>query len=74
MPSGLKRYTGHDYLHFLTCSCYHRQAWLASPRRRNPFLKSFEEARERCQFVAVGYAVMPDHIHLLIVHHSFVHQ
>jgi hypothetical protein len=41
MPAGLKRYSGHDYLHFLTCSTYHRQPWLANPRvlnrkRRNP--------------------------------------
>ena len=50
----------------LTCSCYHRQPWLASPRRRDLFLQIFEEARQRYQFVVVGYVVMPDHIHLLI--------
>ena len=66
MPAGLKRYSGHDYLHFLTCSGYHRQPWLASPRRRDLFLQIFEEARQRYQFVVVGYVVMPDHIHLLI--------
>jgi putative transposase len=66
MPAGLKRYSGHDYLHFLTCSCYHRQPWLASPRRRDLFLQTFEEVRQRYQFVVVGYVVMPDHIHLLI--------
>ena len=66
MPSGLKRYSGHDYLHFLTCSCYHRQPWLASSVRRDLFLKIFEEVRQRYQFVVVGYVVMPEHIHLLI--------
>jgi putative transposase len=66
MPAGLKRYSGHDYLHFLTCSCYHRQPWLASPDRRDLFLQIFEEVRERYLFVVVGYVVMPDHIHLLI--------
>jgi putative transposase len=66
MPKGLKRYYGHDYCHFLTCSCYHRQPWLASPQRRDLFLKILEEARQRFQFVVVGYVVMPDHIHLLI--------
>jgi putative transposase len=66
MPTGLKRYSGHDYLHFLTCSCYHRQPWLASPHRRDLFLQVLEDARQRCQFVVVGYVVMPDHIHLLL--------
>lgn len=66
MPTGLKRYSGHDYLHFLTCSCYHRQPWLASPKRRDLFLQIFEEVRQCYQFVVVGYVVMPDHIHLLI--------
>ena len=66
MPAGLKRYSGHDYLHFLTCSCYHRQPWLASPRQRDLFLQVFEEVRQSYQFVVVGYVVMPDHIHLLI--------
>lgn len=66
MPTGLKRYTGHDSLHFLTCSCYHRQPWLASAARRDLFLQVFEETRQRYQFVVIGYVVMPDHIHLLI--------
>ena|SRR5882672_9536179 len=63
MPKGLHRYYGHGHLHFLTCSCYHRQPWLASPRRRDLFLKILEESRQRYRFVVVGYVVMPDHIH-----------
>jgi putative transposase len=66
MPTGLKRYSGHDYLHFLTCSCYHRQPWLASAARRDLFLQIFEEVRQRYEFVVIGYVIMPDHIHLLI--------
>ncbi len=66
MPKGLRRYYGNCHLHFLTCSCYHRHPWLASPRRRDLFLDILEEARIRFRFVVVGYVVMPDHIHLLI--------
>ncbi len=66
MPKGLKRYYGHDYLHFLTCSCYHRQPWLSEPRRRDLFLQILEQVRQRYLFVVVGYVVMLDHIHLLI--------
>jgi len=66
MPRRLKRYYGDAHLHFLTCSCYHRQAWLASARRRDLFLQILEQVRQRHRFVVVGYVVMPEHIHLLI--------
>ena len=55
MPNGLKRYYGYEYLHFLTCSCYHRQPWLASARRRDLFLEILEQVRQRYGFVVVGY-------------------
>ncbi len=66
MAKGLRRYYGNDYLHFLTCSCYHRQPWLASERGRELLLEILEQVRRRYLFVVVGYVVMPDHIHLLI--------
>jgi putative transposase len=66
MPKGLRRYYGNGHLHFVTCSCYHRQRWLDSARRRDLFLKILEEARQRYRFVVAGYVVMPEHIHLLI--------
>ena len=66
MSNHPRRYYGTKELHFITCSCYHRQAWLASPRRRDLFLTVFEEVRQRYGFVVVGYVVMPDHIHLLL--------
>ena len=66
MPKGLKRYYGNDHLHFLTCSCYHRQPWLGSARGRDLFLQILEQVRQRYSFIVVGYVVMPDHIHLLI--------
>jgi putative transposase len=61
-----KRYYGARQLHFIHCSCYHRQPWLARPERRDLFLKVLEQVRRRYGFVVVGYVVMPDHIHLLI--------
>jgi len=66
MPKGLRRYYGHDHLHFLTCSCYHRQPWLGEAAGRDLFLRIVEQARRHYRFVVVGYVVMPDHIHLLI--------
>jgi putative transposase len=66
MPLGLQRYYGTGDLHFITGSCYQRQAWLGSARRRDLFLSVLERMRKRHQFVVVGYVVMPEHFHLLI--------
>ena len=60
MPTGLKRYYGNDHLHFLTCTCYHRQPWLHEARNRDLFLRIFDEERQRYGFVVVGYVVMPE--------------
>jgi putative transposase len=53
-------------LHFITCSCYHRQPWLGSAHRRDLFLAVLEEVRQRYAFVVLGYVVMPEHFHLLV--------
>jgi Transposase IS200 like len=66
MPWGLERWHGGHDLHFLTFSCYRRQPWLASVSRRDLFVKVLEQARQRYQWVVVGYVVMPEHIHLLV--------
>ena len=66
MPPRLRRYYGAGYLHFITTSCYHRQALLGNPRNRDLFLGVLEQVRRRYQFVVVGYVVMPEHVHLLL--------
>ena len=66
VPTGLKRYYGAGYLHFITSSCYHRHPLLGSARVRNLFLQILEQVRHRYGFVVVGYVVMPEHFHLLI--------
>ena len=66
MPKGLQRFHSGGDEHFITCSCYHREPFFASARRRDLFLKILEEVREKYQFVIWGYVVMPEHFHLLI--------
>ena len=66
MPQGLKRYYGAGHLHFITCSCYQRRAWLGTTRRRDLFLRLLEETRQKHGFVVLGYVIMPEHFHLLI--------
>jgi putative transposase len=66
MPKGLHRYYGSGDLHFIPCSCYHREPWLGSARRRDLFLAVLEQVRLRYGVVVLGYVVMPEHFHLLI--------
>jgi putative transposase len=66
MPSGLHRTYGAHHLHFITCSCYRRLPFLRAARSRDAFLTILEQTRVRYRFAAVGYVVMPEHVHLLI--------
>ena len=66
VTKGLVRYYGTQDLHFITCSCYRRQAQLSTAKRRDLFLRILEEARRKYRFVVHGYVVMPEHFHLLI--------
>jgi REP element-mobilizing transposase RayT len=62
----LERRYGHGHLHFITCSCYRRQRFLGTARKRDVFLRVLDEVRAKYQFYVVGYVVMPEHVHLLI--------
>ena len=66
MPKGLRRFHHTGDRHFITCSCYRRQKFLDSVRRRNVFLDIPEQTRAKYDFVVAGYVVMPEHFHLLI--------
>jgi REP-associated tyrosine transposase len=66
MPWGLERWHGGHDLHFITFSCYRRQALLSNAHRRELFLKVLEDVRRRYQWVVIGYVVMPEHVHLLV--------
>lgn len=67
MTEGLHRFYGNRYqLHFITCSCFHRQPFLTTPERRDFFLEELERLRISESFRVEGYVVMPTHIHILI--------
>ncbi|MEP6645209.1 MAG: transposase [Acidobacteriaceae bacterium] len=66
MPWGLKRYQQTRQLHFVTFSCYHRQALLADPNARDVFLEILETVRQWYGCWILGYVVMPEHVHLLL--------
>ncbi len=66
MPTGLERFQHAGDLHFLTFSCHSRLPYLASSQACELFLRALEAARRRYVFFVYGYAVMPEHVHLLV--------
>jgi putative transposase len=66
MPRGLHRYHQSQQTHFITFSCYRRQARFDSPDRYDLFLQCLEETRRRFAICVYGYVVMPEHVHLLL--------
>lgn len=48
-------------------SCYRRKALLGTRRAREVFLKILNEVRAKYDFALIGYVVMPEHIHLMMI-------
>jgi len=66
MPWGLKRYQQARDLHFITFSCFHQAALLNTAQSRDVVASALEQARCWYGFYVVGYAVMPEQVHVLI--------
>jgi putative transposase len=66
MPRGLRRFQQSGQSHFLTFSCYRRQANLSSPDTYDLFVLCLEDMRRRFAMCIYGYVVMPEHVHLLV--------
>jgi putative transposase len=66
MPWSLQRFQAGRDLHFVTFSCYRRQALLNAPRARRTFELVLERVRRKHRFYISGYVVMPEHVHLLL--------
>ena len=66
MTKGLIRYQQCGCFHFITFSCHRRLPYLATDAARNLFERSLETMRLRYDFVACGYVVMPEQVHLLV--------
>jgi putative transposase len=60
MPKKLRRYYGRGELHFVTFSCYRCLPLLATTYARNLFVKELDEVRHGCDFLLVGYVLMPN--------------
>jgi putative transposase len=60
------RYQQTGEFHFLTFSCYRRQAYFSTVGAMERFEDALERVRRRYLFVVGGYVVMPEHVHLLV--------
>jgi putative transposase len=66
MTNKLVRYHQTGDFHFITFSCYQRQAHFSAISTRNLFEQSLERMRVRYGFFVFGYVIMPEHVHLLV--------
>ncbi len=66
MTQGLIRLQHSGQTHFVTFSCYRRQARLNNAAICDLFLKTLEKTRQQFSLCVYGYVVMPEHVHLLL--------
>ena len=66
MPKGLVRFQNCGVFHFITFSCYRREALLAQRSGYIIFEEALERVRQSHRFVVAGYVLMPEHVHLLV--------
>jgi len=68
---GLHRFQQSRQTHFLTFSCYRRQAHFNVPPPCDLFIRCLEDTRRHIGWRVYGYVVMPEHIHLLVSEPEF---
>src|SRR5216683_2447226 len=66
MPRGLRRFQQSRQSHFVTFSCYRRQANFTSPDIYDLLVQCLEDMRRRFSMCVYGYVIMPEHVHLLV--------
>jgi putative transposase len=66
MPWGLRRFQETGQVHFITFSCYRRRPNLVRVDACGTFVAALERVRRDYGLCVYGYAVMPEHVHLLL--------
>ena len=61
-----KRFNEPGEAHFLTFSCFQRQAFLSKDRSRGWLIEAIDRPREKHLFHVWAYVIMPEHVHLLV--------
>ena len=66
-----KRYDVPGHAHYLTFSCFLRQPFFDHPQLATWVWDAVAMAKERHSFDLWAYAIMPEHIHLVIARHDY---
>ena len=67
MPGKLRRINEYGHTHFLTISCYRRLQFFRHDAVKRVFMNAMHRTREKLGIRWVGYVIMPEHVHLLVL-------
>jgi len=67
MPSRLCRHDESGHVHFLTVSCYRRLQFFRHDSVKAAFIEAMGKTRHKHAVRWLGYVVMPEHVHLLVL-------
>ena len=67
MPSRLRRHDEFGHIHFITISCFRRLQFFRHEIVRNAFVDAMRHVRQKLQIRWLGYVVMPEHVHVLVL-------
>ena len=71
MPSRLRRHDESGHLHFLTVSTFRRLQFFRHRSVRDAFVGAMRTVRETSPIRWIGYVVMPEHVHVLVLPQAF---
>ncbi len=67
MPGRLRRHDAHGHLHFLTFCCVRRLPFFVHPSVCDAFLEAMRRVRANLGVRWIGYVIMPEHVHVLVL-------
>ena len=66
MPK-LKHFDNLGTARFVPFGCFRQGRYLSDPRARELLIKHIDEARKKHGFKLLGYVIMPEHVHLVLL-------
>ena len=67
MPSRLRRHDEFGHVHYVTFSCFRRLQFFRHPNVSDVFVESMKQVRSNLAIRWLGYVVMPEHVHLVVL-------
>ncbi len=67
MPGRLRRHDELGHVHFVTFCCFRRIQFFRHDGVKSAFIRAMEYVRNRLAVQWIGYVIMPEHVHLLVL-------